>query len=1106
MSAELEYTPVTSDAPKLVAEVAPDELLVVGRSVPSTVGPPSTVRRITDPGVELPQGVYVFRGGSHTQIMIVDAGSLPSEPAEAGWHQADHALVSAAGWLEALWEQAEPVPHPLFQTGDLALLRNSGQEALVRSRQFGLSEWHYQVRIEKRTSRVSESDLAIVEVDDPYTWIEQSPASAKRFAATLTRAKLHERLTDTVFSFRATRTVFRAYQFRPIIRLLQTGQSRLLIADEVGLGKTIEAGLVWTELDARNQANRVLVICPSTLVTKWQGEMRERFDRELVDLDGKGLDDLLERFENDQVPRRYSAVCSLQRLRVWNGLERFAEIHPRFDLVIADEAHAFRNAGTKSHALGELLAEWADALILLSATPLNLGNDDLFNLLQLLAPEDFDDRNVLDQRLEPNAVLHSLGASLLARNKTNADRLAKLREVAQLRFGSALTRRPEYGELARLLSKDELSPEDVARARRSLGHLHTLSAVVTRTRKVEVQERKAMREARRINVDWTTAESEFYAAFREWQIALARSKDHPIAFATQMPLRLASTCLPAAKDRVLTFEDGGGDEDLDAPADAKSQWSMDRPPAELVKLAKRVRDVDTKFDEFVAHLSPIVDDGRQVLVFTFSRDALAYLERRLADKLRVGSLHGGVDRESRQQVMRDFRNQKFDVLLASRVASEGLDFEFCSAIVNYDLPWNPMEVEQRIGRIDRFGQTEEKILILNFHTPGTIESDIIERVHQRIGIFEDSIGELEPILQSKIADLEKTMFDFRLSEEQRQRQLDLKLAAIEEQRMAVDDVESASTFLASTDQAEIDGLETDLITSGRYIGQRELVLLLEDWAEHSPGSTCELAPDNTHLTFRGSAALESHLRGVEAAGERSQSEIEVLAQALLDEREILICLDQEHARTSSHQLLTANHPFVRAALRVPGSTQARYSSVRVTSSSVDPGSYLVLVAIARWTGLQPTVSLWTSSVDPATGRIVEERIGNALVAGLADAELQQGDDPDSDGLYNALRIAEQALGDRQEQERAQNRAANEALLETRRISLHEAHDVKVRRIQQRIQTLRASGNDKMIPLNEAQLVGPERNLRRALEDLDTKRDGSMEVEPIAVCVLEVVRP
>ena len=146
-----------------------------------------------------------------------------------------------------------------------------------------------------------------------------------------------------VFSFRATRTLFRPYQFKPVLKLLSTGTLRLLIADEVGLGKTIEAGLVWTEMEARRQADRVLVVCPSSLVAKWRREMEDRFGFTLVELDNPGLQEMTERLETDRLPRRGAYICSIERLRTWEGLKRAAELGLNFDLSIVDEAHAFRN-------------------------------------------------------------------------------------------------------------------------------------------------------------------------------------------------------------------------------------------------------------------------------------------------------------------------------------------------------------------------------------------------------------------------------------------------------------------------------------------------------------------------------------------------------------------------------------------------------------------------------------------------------------------------------------------------------------------------------------------------------------------------------------------
>ncbi|MDE0066429.1 MAG: helicase-related protein [Acidimicrobiaceae bacterium] len=1104
MMGYLRYHPVVGDADREVGAARPSRLLVVGERVPDSVSIATTARRRDTDEAQLPIGIYVFDDGNQVEVMVVVEGRAPATPAQIGWSVESHALLHAYDWLDAWWDDADDISPPLFGVHTPAVMRGSGQEAVVRRREYDRGQWWYDVRVDGRTTKVAERDLQPPEIDDdPYEWISRPPAHADRFAATLTRAKLGAQLTDTVYSFRATKTIFRAYQFRPIIRLLETGSLRLLIADEVGLGKTIEAGLVWTELDARRQANRVLVVCPSMLVPKWRAEMRERFDYELEDLNHRSqLDEMLERFDKDRMPKRFAGVCSLERLRVWPGLEDLAELAPRFDLVIVDEAHAFRNSETRSHALGALLSDWADALIFLSATPLNLGNDDLFSLLELLAPGEFDNRFVLEQQLEPNAVLHALSASLFDVGVTNAERIRKLRDIESLDFGPAVSARPEYRELVTLFNSDTLPAPQIAQAKRLIGKLHALSAVVTRTRKVEVQDRKAVREAIPIPVEWTQAEAEFYAAFEQWQIDRAKALELPVGFVTQMPLRLASTCLPAARDRVLNWQDELGDEDLDG-IDEDSSWDITRPPADVLELARNLGEVDTKFDAFFEELRRVVDDGRRVLVFTFSRLALAYLGERLSANFRIAVMHGGVGREARHDIMRRFRDHDFDVLLASRVASEGLDFEFCSVVVNYDLPWNPMEVEQRIGRVDRFGQIEEKILVLNFHTPGTIESDIIERVHQRIGVFTDSIGELEPILQSRMGDLRRAMFDFSLTKAERERRRNETLAAIEEQRLAIDDVEAAASYLSSTDRAEIDGLEDDLLESGRYIGQPELVHLLRDWAACAPGARCDVGRSGTFLTFRGTAGLEQHLQGVQSEGERSRTEIDRLAQAMLDEREVVLCLDPEHARKTGQLLLSATNPLVRAALRVPGSSQARFSHIGVKSSVAMPGSYLVLVVLARWDGLQPTAEYWTAAVDLDTENPTSESIGSAVLAALAESQFEQREAHVAANLNACLREAERSLRRRYEEESNRRQEMNAALVESRRISLRESHARKVAQIERRIETLIERGSTGVIHLQQAQLANQERLLREAEEQLENSLHGQMDLETIAVCVVEV---
>ena len=720
--------------------------------------------------------------------------------------------------------------------------------------------------------------------------------------------------------------------------------------------------------------------------------------------------------------------------------------------------------------------------------------------------------------MEPNAVLHRLSVSLFDSTRSPTDRLVILDGVKQLEFGSAVTTRIEFEELRDLVGSGALSPAQIAEAKRLISRLHSLSTVVSRTRKVEVQEKKAVREPHPINVEWTEPERDFYMAFQVWQVQRAISLGLPVAFVTQMPLRLASTCLPGARDKLLkefggTALSGSGEEwDVleDEPDEAASDESGDRteapvdpaiPPPALLALGRAMGDRDTKLDRFIEELRPLIAQGKRVLLFTFSRVALAYLVKHLRSEFRIGEMHGGIDRRSRQATMQAFRRHDFDILLASRVASEGLDFEFCSVVVNYDLPWNPMEVEQRIGRIDRFGQVEDKVLVLNFHTPGTIETDIIARVHQRIGVFESSIGELEPILLSRLGDLKQAMFDFRLTDEQREQRLVESLTAIHEQKLTRAEIEVASAYLSSTDNAAIDGLEDRLISTGRYVGQQELVLLLRDWIAGSKEASITTASGGTRLVLRGSDQLEAQLRSVQVGRARSSAEIEGLARRLRDGLEISICLDQEQARLTGEQLLTANNVLVRAALRVPGNAQARFANIRVATSDVAPGAYLVLLGILRWNGIQ-TFSEMASCAVSLDDLGECPGIGDALLAGLAQGALLEGASLGGD-LAPALKRALALMRRRRDVDEERRIRENESLLEVRRLSLRETHQRKLRHIHNRIETARHRGSSDAVRLNIAQRENQDRLFRKAQSDLEAKRGGSMAFEALAVCTVEV---
>ena len=1107
LSGTFGYHPDPRDLEALVRSAEPRRVLVINGVLADawTLGP--EFRTTSQPDTPLAEGLYWFLGSGTDLVVSVLAGAPSADgiirPRLSV--QPESALGAAHGWAEHYWVAAAGVPVPVFEAGDIAVSRSSGIDAYIRSRLFAGGSWMYVVRLDGRTQSVSEAALRVSTPEGgPAAWVLEAPSPVARFGATLTRGKLDRAFTNTVFSFRATRTSFRPYQFKPVLKLLQTGGTRLLVADEVGLGKTIEAGLIWTELEARRRADRVLVVCPSSLTGKWQSEMELRFGFELTELTGDTLDAFLTRHREGRLPKRLTYMASLERLRTWDGLAELDEHPPQFDLIIVDEAHSMRNPATKSHELGERLSEWGLARVFLTATPINLGEQDLHSLLELLAPEDYGGPSDLTLRLEPNAVLHRISESLFDKSATSSDRLALVDRLAQSPFGAVVARRPEAAMLRDALTEHPLSATGVAAARRHIADLNTLSTVITRTRKVEVDDQKALRSPHTREVHWTPAEDAFYQEYLAWCSRRADQVQMPVAFAMQMPLRLASACLPAAKATVLAAEHLVVDEDQGITTPARS-WV--EPHAALLSAARAIPDgLDSKFDILLEVLRTFMRDGRRALLFTFSIPTLNYLERRLEPFARIAVLNGRVPKKTRSRIMGEFRAGAYDIVLANRVASEGLDFEFCSAVINYDLPWNPMEIEQRIGRIDRIGQVEQKVLIANFVNYATIDERIMDRVLRRIEIFEKSIGPLEPIIQSELKSLQ-TAFDFTLTPEERERRADEALAAIEMQAAGLAEVSDSSAALLLSNDVDIDGLEDDLLRSGRYVGQRELALLIDDWARTERAPALKFSPDGANVELRGTAAMADRLVQLSSTGQRTRREVEDRADALRSELPLVLMLDHDRARETGGDLLTATDPLVLAAASVPGAHHARFTHLRLTARPESPatGTFLVVLAVATTTGPHPTQEVWGEAINLSDGATASE-ITDLVLAALASGALAGGDSPASaERLSRFAEHAEARLLERQAA--AEQREREEAILalEARTVALEEQLNRQIAAIERRRATSRARGRSMVMDrLFVAQIGRAEERHTELVGELRRQSRVSVALSPLAVCTVEVV--
>lgn len=626
--------------------------------------------------------------------------------------------------------------------------------------------------------------------------------------------RLSGRLANLIYSLNTTNTDFYAYQFRPVLQFLDSPSNGILIADEVGLGKTIEAGLIWTELRAREDAHRLLVVCPAMLCAKWRDELSNRFDVTARIVDANELLDLLQAQSQGPVGG-FAYIASVQGIRPsrnWDDKEepsqtaaaklaRFldgpSEVESFFDLVIVDEAHYLRNRETQTYKLGALLREVTQNMVMLSATPIQLRSRDLFNLVHLLDEDAFADESMFDWSLQANAPLVTLRERVLATELPHDEFVAGLQESIRSPFLASST------QLKYLLDhppdNDKLaSPGGRAELADQLDRINPLGKVITRTLKRDVQEHRVERAPRVIKARMSPVEADFYENVTETVRDFCADLDMAEGFMLTIPQRQMASSMAAACRGWINGHDAGTEEVLKEMADELDTADDDEvvtSPAQkrsglllrkLRAIAVEVGDFDVlaRHDSKYLVLSSSLRDywkeypGRKVVLFSFYRNTLYYLAERLrAERIESVILHGGMDKQERLERFKQPDGP--DILLSSEVAAEGVDLQFSSLVVNYDLPWNPAKIEQRIGRIDRIGQQAERVLIWNLVYEETIDERVYERLLDRLNIFREALGSIEAILGDEIRKLTHDLLSHRLTREEEVSRIDRARVAIE---------------------------------------------------------------------------------------------------------------------------------------------------------------------------------------------------------------------------------------------------------------------------------------------------------------------------------------
>jgi superfamily II DNA or RNA helicase len=627
----------------------------------------------------------------------------------------------------------------------------------------------------------------------------------KNFTISSIINKVRNTSANTISTLKASKTIFKPYQFIPLLKLLNSENKRIIVADEVGLGKTISAGHIVLELAARGELNSLLVVCLNSIQEKWIDELQNKFN---VRIDRfESIQDFKTALNNAKDHNdKIFGIINYDKFRQRKNVEYFENNAISFDLIIFDEVHTLRNDTNARKSLKKF-TELANSIVMLTATPIMTSLENLYSLVKLLDEDNYSNFQIFQNSININKPF------IRAYNQLNSGVSPKIisQELKTVEIENVF----KYGEdessigvpLCEILVEDDLYHRIIqeldnieqltvskkVHLQEMLINLNSLNHFYTRTRKSEVltEGNIVRRNANVIEIEMNDDEQRIY-------------------------------------DKVINTvaEDIGG-------IQVKRNYASSLFANEYIEeqYTKGVKDINFNDGKYKA-LYEIIrqQENKQIIVFAFFRKTLLYLKNRLHnDGLKVGLIFGGIDITERNKIIENFKNNEFQILLSSEVGSTGLDMQFCDRMVNYDLPWNPMVVEQRIGRIDRIGQQSEIINIFNFIYKDTIEEQIYTRLFNRIGLFKETLGNLDEILGETERYIEgeiQKIYKENLSKEEINERLDRIAAAYERNKLDIQKIDAGLKDSFSNDlyfENEIRAIEKNK----QYLTETDLTEFIE---------------------------------------------------------------------------------------------------------------------------------------------------------------------------------------------------------------------------------------------------------------------------------------
>lgn len=954
---------------------------------------------------------------------------------------------------------------------------------------------------------------------------------------TLTHVKLSGRMEDMIYSMEITNTEFYAFQFKPVLKILDSPSNRILIADEVGLGKTIEAGLIWTELRSRYDMRRLMVLCPAALREKWRYELSSKFgvDAQICNA-RETLQKLTDRTSHS---RGFAIVASIQGLRPpqhWENhlrartsaadLARFLQAEANedrlIDLLVIDEAHHLRNSSTQNHLLGRLTRDVSEYAVFLTATPIHNRNSDLHSLLRLLDPNSFSDHSAFDRILTANRPLVKARDLVLSRHLNPPD-LRKLLKTAE-RHPLLRSNR----QLRMILASDMVDKAVTHRDIRSqlayrLETVNLLAHVVTRTRKRDVKEKKVIRNPTLELVDLHTAERQFYQIVTDSVIEYAQDRRANERFLLAQPQRQMTSSMAASLRRWQqkyvdldnSTSSGRADDEVAHEDFGPLLRHIVLESSRSVQLAELVEN-DTKYFRLKNTLQHFFQKHPKdkVVVFSTFRATLRYLaERLVSDGIQCVVLMGGQKQPKDETINRFRETGGPNVLLSSEVGGEGVDLQFAWVLINYDLPWNPMRIEQRIGRIDRLGQKSPKVEIINILYDDTIDSRIYQRLYDKLDLCRSALGDFDAILGEEIRKLERDLISKRLTREQQNERIEQTSLALEMTRRIEEQLENDAASLVAYGDYILNHIH-EVRRLHRWIVGEDLLRYVSDYLRlrytgstlrQTEGGPCVV---DIRLSNRARLDLEDYVR---------KTQIPYTGRLTSPSGKPVRCRFEnsvvQPANRRSEEAISQFHPLVRMAKSqndrehdITPAVSLRVDHKRV-AGLIERGLYLL--AVSRWSfrGLQNTERLAYAAVPLAGAR---GRVSTEIAERMIAAAVQYGSDwiegrntVDLDKAYRMALDLVDELYDQFEEQEAQISARNKdrADIQQRNLDAHRTRRMAVLKATRQTHALK--GRQPLVKATEGRMQALESRFEQERLRIGKRREVVAQNDEVALVVVDI---